>query len=136
MRAACTRSNVPFPLRTWRADPWFRVHYPRKHAKKALYWRLFEYRTFRDAEAVLYTCEKGLARSSFSPYQATEAITRIGIVEPDGDPFSQHEAFLARYPHLRGKRILLFSADCILKKDAIYCLTHFLRSVTAMRTCI
>jgi len=128
VRAACTRSNVPYFLFVHGAlDPWFRVHYPRKHAKKALYWRLFEYRTFRDAEAVLYTCEeeKGLARSSFSPYQATEAITRIGIVEPDGDPFSQHEAFLARYPHLRGKRILLFLGRLHPKKGCDLLLDAF-----------
>lgn len=111
VRAACRRIRVPYFLFVHGAlDPWFRAHYPRKHAKKALYWRLFEHRTFRDAEAVLYTCEEemALARTSFAPYQATEAITRIGIDDPSGNPSSQRQTFLTRYPHLRGKRILLF----------------------------
>lgn len=111
VRAACLPIGVPYFLFVHGAlDPWFRDHYPRKHAKKALYWRLFEHRTFRDAEAVLYTCEEeqGLARTSFAPYQATEAITRIGIDDPHGNACAQRDAFLSHYPQLKGKRVLLF----------------------------
>jgi glycosyltransferase involved in cell wall biosynthesis len=111
VRAACRRAGVPYFLFVHGAlDPWFRERYPGKHAKKALYWRLLEHRTLRDAQAVLYTCdeERRLARTSFTPYQAREAIVSLGIEAPMGNPALQREAFLSAHPHLRDKRILLF----------------------------
>ena len=101
VRAACRRAGVPYFLFVHGAlDPWFRERYPGKHAKKALYWRLFEHRTLRNARAVLYTCEeeRRLARTSFTPYQAREAIVGLGIEEPPGDPALQREAFLSAQP--------------------------------------
>jgi glycosyltransferase involved in cell wall biosynthesis len=111
VHAACCRAGVPYFLFVHgQLDPWFRERYPGKHAKKALYWRLFEHRTLRDARAVLYTCEeeRRLARTSFTPYQAREAIVGVGIEEPPGNPALQCETFLSANPHLRDKRILLF----------------------------
>ncbi len=111
VRAACTKTGVPYFLFVHGAlDPWFRKRYPGKHAKKALYWRALEHRALRDAQAVLYTCEeeRRLAKTSFTPYQAREAVVGLGIEEPPGDPTLQCEAFLSANPHLRDKRILLF----------------------------
>ncbi|WP_375482280.1 glycosyltransferase [uncultured Mycobacterium sp.] len=111
VHAACTKARVPYFLFIHGAlDPWFRERYPGKHAKKTLYWRFFEHRTLRDAQAVLYTCEeeRRLARTSFTPYRAREAVVGLGIEEPPGDPALQCEAFLSANPHLRDKRILLF----------------------------
>jgi glycosyltransferase involved in cell wall biosynthesis len=111
VRAACAKTGVPYFLFVHGAlDPWFEERYPGKHAKKSLYWRLFEHRTLRDARAVIYTCdeERRLARTAFTPYQANEAIIGLGIEEPAGDPALQREAFLLANPHLRDKRIVLF----------------------------
>lgn len=111
VREACCGAGVPYFLYIHGAmDPWFRERYPGKHTKKSLYWRLFEHRTLRDACAVLYTCEEErlLARTAFTPYQATEAIVSIGIDEAPGNAALQSEAFLSANPHLRDKRILLF----------------------------
>lgn len=111
VRAACAKAGVPYFLFVHGAlDPWFEARYPGKHAKKWLYWRLFEHRTLDDARAVIYTCdeERRLAQTSFKPYRANEAIIGLGIEEPAGDPAQQREAFLLTHPHLRDKRILLF----------------------------
>jgi glycosyltransferase involved in cell wall biosynthesis len=91
-------------------DPWFRRAYPLKHLKKAIYWRLVEHRVLRDAAAVLYTCEeeRRLAQNTFRPCHATERVVPLGIAAPPGDADHQRELFLARFPELRGKRLLLF----------------------------
>lgn len=118
-RAACGVAGAPYFLFVHGAlDPWFKRQYPRKHAKKALYWRLAEARVLREARAVLFTCEeeRRLARLSFRPYGATEAIARLGIEEPAGDPGAQRQAFLEAYDHLRDKRVLLFLSRIHPKK--------------------
>jgi glycosyltransferase involved in cell wall biosynthesis len=110
-QTACRETAVPYFVFTHGAlNPWFQRNYPVKHVKKSLYWRLFEYRSLRDARAVFFTCEeeRRLARTSFKPYKVTEEIVGVGINDPLGDPTEQREAFLSMHPNLRGKRILLF----------------------------
>ena len=110
-RLACNKLHVPYFLFIHGAlNPWFKSHYPAKHLKKLLYWRLFEYRALRDAEAVVFTCEeeRRQGRESFTPYKATEVIVAIGLSDVSGDPAIQREAFLSDHPNLRGKRVVLF----------------------------
>jgi glycosyltransferase involved in cell wall biosynthesis len=91
-------------------DPWFKQRYPMKHLKKWLYWPWAEYRVLRDATAVLFTCEeeRRLARQSFWLYKCDEFVVNYGTSAPTGDPEAQRALFLERFPHLRGKRCLLF----------------------------
>lgn len=91
-------------------DPWFKRRYPLKHLKKWLYWPWAEYRVLRDAAAVLFTAEEERleARKSFWLYQCRERITGYGIVDPPANADEQRESFLARFPELRGKRLILF----------------------------
>ncbi len=91
-------------------DPWFKRTYPMKHLKKWLYWPWAEYRVLRDATAVLFTCEeeRRLARQSFWLYKCDELVVSYGTRAPTGNPETQRTLFLERFPHLRGKRCLLF----------------------------
>jgi len=91
-------------------DPWFKSQYPLKHVKKLLYWPWAEYQVLRDARAVLFTSEEErlLARRSFRWYRAREIVVNYGTPGLAGEPAAQREAFLCRFPHLRGKRIFLF----------------------------
>lgn len=91
-------------------DPWFRRAYPGKHLKKVIYWRLLEHRVLGAARAVFFTCEeeRELARKTFRPYRCREIVTPLGTRLPDEAPELQREAFLARFPHLRGQRLILF----------------------------
>ena len=91
-------------------DPWFKRRYPLKHVKKNLYWPWAEYRVLRDAAAVLFTAdeEARLAAQSFRPYRVTPAVVGFGI-DLDGDALgATAEPFLARWPELRDKRLVLF----------------------------
>lgn len=130
VRAACRNAGVPYFLFIHGAlDPWFRERYPGKHVKKALYWRLFEHRSLRDARSVLYTCEEErlLAGTAFAPYRAREAIVSLGVEEPRGNPALQREAFLSANAHLRGKRILLFVGRLHPKKGCDVLIEAFSR---------
>lgn len=99
-------------------DPWFKHTYPLKHLKKWAYWPWAEYRVLRDARAVLFTTEQERlrARHSFFLYQAREKVVSYGTSVPPDDPIRQREAFLDRFPHLRGQRIFLFLSRLHPKK--------------------
>ena len=98
--------------------PWFKTHYPLKHLKKSVYWRLAEHRVLRDASAVLFTCdeEQRLAGISFRPYGVRGVVVGYGIAQPPGHPSAQKDAFLERHDSLRGQRRLLFLSRIHPKK--------------------
>ena len=99
-------------------DPWFKRTYPLKHLKKWAYWPWADYRVLGDATAVLFTTEQErlLARQSFSLYKAKEPVVGYGTSAPPPDAESQSQAFLQRFPQLRGQRILLFLSRIHPKK--------------------
>lgn len=108
---ALRRTATPYYIFTHgMLDPWFKEHYPLKHLKKCLYWPWAQYRVLRDANAVFFTSEEErvLAHRSFWPYRCNEHVVNYGTTGALGDLQSQREIFLARFPHLRGKRNLLF----------------------------
>jgi len=90
-------------------DPYFKKRYPLKHFKKALYWHTLLGAIFRDANAVLFTCEqeKLLARQSFWRYKVREQVVPYGTFGPDCDTQSASQEFVARWPELRGKRLAI-----------------------------
>jgi glycosyltransferase involved in cell wall biosynthesis len=111
VRQALRRSATPyFVFAHGMLDPWFKREYPLKHLKKWLYWPWGEYRVLRDARAVIFTSEteRRQARESFPLYRAAEMTATYGTQGPSGDANAQRAAFLARFPELRGKRLLLF----------------------------
>jgi glycosyltransferase involved in cell wall biosynthesis len=89
-------------------DPWFKRTYPLKHLKKWLYWPWAEYRVLRDACAVIFTSEEERreACKSFWLYRAREVVLPLGVESPPAA--DAHNAFLEKYPILRGKKNLLF----------------------------
>jgi glycosyltransferase involved in cell wall biosynthesis len=91
-------------------DPWFKRTYPLKHIKKLLYWPWGEYRVLRDAAAVLFTSEqeRRLARQSFALYRCHEEVVNYGTAAPSVDLAAARAEFIAAYPQLAGKRLLLF----------------------------
>ena len=99
-------------------DPWFKRTYPLKHLKKWAYWPWADYCVLGDATAVLFTTEQErlLARQSFWLYQANELVVGYGTSAPPPDAERQHQAFLQRFPQLRGQRILLFLSRIHPKK--------------------
>jgi glycosyltransferase involved in cell wall biosynthesis len=113
-------------------DPWFKEHYPLKHLKKWLYWPWAEYRVLRNASAVLFTCqeEKILARRSFWLYRCHEAVVSYGTAGWKGDSEAQREAFLGKFPELRGKRLILFLGRIHEKKGGDLLIEAFHRWLT------
>ena len=99
-------------------DPWFKSNYPLKHLKKSCYWPWADYQVLRDASAVLFTTEQErlLARHSFSRYQARERVVGYGTTRPPCNIERQRAVFFDHFPHLRGKRILLFLSRIHPKK--------------------
>ena len=104
-------SKTPYFLFTHgMLDPWFKRTYPLKHLKKWLFWPWAEYRTLRDANAVMFTCEdeRRLARQSFWLYQCDEYIVNYGTNAPPDGADRQRAAFDAAFPELADRRCLLF----------------------------
>lgn len=108
-------------------DPWFRRHYPLKHAKKWLYWPWSDYRVIRDARAVLFTSEEERleARKSFWLYRATERVVAYGTATPPQERQRALEAFHTQFPGLRGMRFLLFLGRIHEKKGCELLLRAF-----------
>jgi glycosyltransferase involved in cell wall biosynthesis len=107
---ALAGTDIPWAIFTHgMLDPYFKKRFPLKHLKKSLYWHTLLGKVFRDAHAVLFTCEeeKILARQSFSRYNVREAVVPYGTFGPNCDTAAASEAFLARWPGLRGKRLAI-----------------------------
>ncbi len=124
------QSQIPYVVFTHgMLDPWFKRTYPAKHLKKWLYWPWADYRVLRDAKAVLFTTdeERLLARKSFWLYAAKEVVTCYGTARPSGERDLQTATFLERFPHLQGKRVILFMGRVHPKKGCNLAIEAFAR---------
>lgn len=120
---ATRKTPVPYFLFIHGAlDPWFKTQYPVKHLKKIAYWRMFEYKVLRDAQAVLFTTEeeKRLAENAFVPYHCKPAVIGYGITKPQHsegfDKQSTIRRLTAKHPELGNRSFLLFLARIHEKK--------------------
>lgn len=114
-------------------DPWFGRRYPLKHLKKWVYWPWAEYRTLRDAHLVLFTTaeEMALARQSFWLYKVRERLVGYGIRAPNVAPTKARTAFLGAFPHLEGKRNLLYLSRIHPKKGCDLLIQAFVKVARA-----
>jgi glycosyltransferase involved in cell wall biosynthesis len=110
VRREARRAGKPYGVFTHGGiDPWFNKKYPGKYRKKKLFWP-WQYPVLRDAVRVFFTSdvERNLAKTSFQPNKWTPQVVRYGLNDPTGDPRAQIEAFLEKFPALRGRRYLFF----------------------------
>ena len=117
-------------------DPWFKHTYPLKHLKKLMYWRLAEYRVLRDAALVIFTSdgEKSRARESFRRYAVNESVVNLGIAAPTGSEIIQVERFFQMFPHLRGRRLILFFGR-IHEKKGVHMLIQAFGRIFGLNQC-
>jgi glycosyltransferase involved in cell wall biosynthesis len=108
-------------------DPYFKRAFPLKHFKKQVYWLARERRMLRDARAVCFTTaiERDASAKTFWPGGWTPAVVPLGTSEPGGEPSAQREAFLTRFPGLRGRRFFLFLSRIHRKKGCDLLLDAF-----------
>jgi glycosyltransferase involved in cell wall biosynthesis len=99
-------------------DPWFRRQFPVKHLVKQIYWTIAEGRVLHDAKGVLFTSEEEQmrARNVFKGHSYKERVVLLGAADPGADSSAQRAAFLAAFPALRDKRILLYLSRIHPKK--------------------
>lgn len=99
-------------------DPWFRSHYPLKHAAKQVLWTSNEGVLLREADAVLFTCEEErlLARRTFRPYSARERVIAYGAGAPPPPDPGQITQFRALLPALGERPYILFLSRIHEKK--------------------
>ena len=115
---ALAGTDIPWGIFTHgMLDPYFKNRFPLKHVKKVFYWHTLLNKVFRDAYAVMFTCEeeKLLARQSFSRYKVREVVVPYGTFGPNCDTAAAASEFLVRWPELRGKRLAI-SLGCIHPK--------------------
>jgi glycosyltransferase involved in cell wall biosynthesis len=110
-------------------DPYFKRAFPWKHLQKDICWRVAEQRVVRDARAILFTCEEERlrARLTFRPYACRERVVGLGITRPAGDAVEEKQEFLAAYPQLSGKRVVLFLGRIYPKKGCDLLIQAFAR---------
>ena len=111
-------------------DPYFKSAFPWRHVQKAICWRVAESRVVRDARAVIFTSEgeRQRARLTFRPYACRECVVGLGIARPEGGKEVAKQAFLAQFPQLVEKRIVLFLGRIHPKKGCDLLIHGFART--------
>jgi glycosyltransferase involved in cell wall biosynthesis len=137
---ATRHANIPYFVFIHGAlDPWFRRHYPLKHVKKTIYWKLFEHKVLRDAERTLFTTEEemSLADRAFEPYECRAEVSGYGIVRPELPENFNKQRYVERlseaHPTLRNRGFILFLSRVHEKKGVDLLLKAFAASKDSLK---
>ncbi len=114
-------------------DPYFMRRYPLKHLKKLLYWTLVESRNLNRAHAVCVTSQEEYRTvgEGFPFRNFRRVLVPYGSAGPDGDLAASRAEFLAAWPELAGKPLLLFLGRIHPKKGCDLLLEAFARAASA-----
>lgn len=99
-------------------DPWLRSFNPLRHWFRVIFWTLIEKRVARNAASIIFACEeeRSLAQYFLAGLHHRSAVVPYGSRAPAGDRERQQEAFFQSFPHLRGKKFILFLSRIHPKK--------------------
>jgi glycosyltransferase involved in cell wall biosynthesis len=91
-------------------NPYFIEHFPLKHIKKSLYYRLIAAPVLKRAHAVLFTCEeeRRLAATGYRPVVGQRIVVRYGINPPSFDARQGHNPFERLTRKREGKQLVLY----------------------------
>jgi glycosyltransferase involved in cell wall biosynthesis len=135
-RHALRGTGVPYRLFPHgMLDPWFRVAFPSRHVRKVAYWKLIEHRVVCDAAGIIFTSEeeRRLGSTTFQPWAAQRAdVVPLGTISPPQSGRELRARFEARFPQLRGERILLFLGRLHEKKGCDLLIEAFRRVATPL----
>ncbi|MBB5059742.1 glycosyltransferase involved in cell wall biosynthesis [Granulicella aggregans] len=114
-------------------DPYFKRAFPFKHLKKWAYWIAAEHWVLRSASNVLFTCteEERLARESFWLHRWTPVVVPYGSRTPDIDLTQAAADFHQHFPHLQGRRYLLFLGRIDRKKGCDLLIDAFISTAAS-----
>ena len=116
-------------------DPWFQRDRSRrvKAWRNWLVWKSIEHRVIREADAVLFTCQRELelARQTFRPYRPQREINvGYGVPEPPTFDDSMRDAFRSACPGIGDRKYLLFLSRIHPKKGVDLLLKAYAQILT------
>ena len=99
-------------------DPWLRRVAPWRQMIRRAFWTLFEKNVIKDTAGIFFASEEELriACEAYSVPREKCRVVGYGTEDIVGDPETQKAAFLARFPQLRDKRLILFLGRIHQKK--------------------
>lgn len=110
-------------------DPWLKGTRPFGHFLRVLFWRLLERKVLRDARGVFFASqeEQALASAAFLHRDSHSHVVGYGTEDVVGDADAEKSAFLAKFPALRGRRLILFLGRIHPKKGLDLLIEAFAR---------
>ena len=108
-------------------DPYFKRAFPRKHAKKWIFWLGADYWVLRLASRVLFTtaAERDLAPQSFFLHRWKAVVVPLGTVPVPPDTPALQACFFGQLPAVQGEPFLLFLSRIDRKKGCDLLLQAF-----------
>lgn len=91
-------------------NPWFQRASLWKELQRRVYWKFFEARVLLGARAVLFTSQEELelARDSYRPFPTALRVVPYCSAEPPRNVLQLAPRFLAKFPHFRDRKLILF----------------------------
>lgn len=110
-------------------DPWLKEARPISHLFRTIFWNLFERKVLRDTNGIFFACEeeRRLAGLGFLSDMRRGYVVAYGAQDIAGDPKLQKAAFLARFPQVLDRKLILFLSRIHQKKGLDLLIRAFAR---------